>query len=149
VSLRALAEHLHRLKQLEYLNLALNNITEVRRRSRPASQRVAHRCLCPQVTNLAGCEALSKLDLSANFIASPAGLLSIASLAANTALRELFLTGNPCCADQRYRPFVVASLPQLARLDGVDITPSERIAAQKVRDARVLLDGLTVVIDNA
>jgi len=100
------------------------------------------------VTNLTGCEALSKLDLSANFIAAPAGLLSIASLAANTALRELFLTGNPCCEDHWYRPFVVASLPQLTRLDGVDITPRERIAAQKVRDVRLLLAGLTVGTHN-
>jgi protein TilB len=83
------------------------------------------------VANLEGCESLCKLDLTANFIASPAGLLSCARLASNGSLRELFLTGNPCCVDPAYRPFLVASLPQLSRLDGAEISPSERIAAQQ------------------
>ena len=85
-----------------------------------------------QVENLEGCESLVKLDLTANFVGAPAGLLTVARLHANTALRELFLTGNPCCSHPDYRPFVVGCLPQLSRLDGVEITPSERIAAQQV-----------------
>ncbi len=83
--------------------------------------------------NLAGCEALAKLDLTANFIAAPAGLLSVASLQHNAALSELFLTGNPCEKAPGYRDFVVGTLPQLRRLDGVDVTPKERIAAAQVR----------------
>ena len=86
-----------------------------------------------QVENLAGCEALQKLDLTANFIAAPAGLLSVASLAANEHLRELFLTGNPCDKADGYRDFVIASLPQLQRLDGAEVTPKERICAAQVR----------------
>ena len=93
------------------------------------------------MVNLEGCESLSKLDLTANFIASPAGLLSCSRLACNPALRELFLTGNPCCGDPAYRPFLVASLPQLSRLDGADISPSERIAAQQaLADIRARLE---------
>jgi len=88
---------------------------------------------CGQVENLAGCESLAKLDLSANFLAAPAGLLSVAALAANSQLTELFLTGNPCTAHPACRPFVVASLPQLRRLDGTDVTPSERIRALQAR----------------
>jgi hypothetical protein len=82
---------------------------------------------------LEGCEALAKLDLTANFIAAPAGLLSVAALRANRHLDELFLTGNPCDAAPSYRDFVVGSLPQLRRLDGADVTPKERIAAAQVR----------------
>lgn len=46
--LTVLSENLYRLKELEYLNLALNNITKVE--------------------NLESCESLKKLDLTVNFI---------------------------------------------------------------------------------
>lgn len=68
-----------------------------------------------RVENLQACEALAKLDLTVNFVGL-AGLPSVASLAANPALRDLHLTGNPCADWPGYRAFVVASLPQLARL---------------------------------
>ncbi len=72
--------------------------------------------------NLQRCEALAKVDLTVNFIAL-AGLPSVACLAANPALRELHLTGNPCADWPGYRAFVVASLPQLARLaSSLDLT---------------------------
>lgn len=83
--------------------------------------------------NLEGCESLSRLDLTANFIAAPGGLLSLASLRSNALLRDLFLTGNPCESAPGYRSFVVATLPQLARLDGTEITPRERIEALQAR----------------
>ncbi|KAK9845226.1 hypothetical protein WJX81_000521 [Elliptochloris bilobata] len=105
---------------LEYLNVAINNIT--------------------RVENLQRCEALAKLDLTVNFVGL-AGLLSVASLAANPALRELHLTGNPCTDWPGYRAFVVASLPQLARLDGEEVLPSERIlAARALPGLRARLD---------
>lgn len=84
-------------QDLSYLNLALNNITKVQ--------------------NLQRCESLTKLDLTANFIPK-AGLLSLASLAGNYALRELFLVGNPCADWPGYRQYVLGVLPQLARLVG-------------------------------
>ncbi|GBF99762.1 hypothetical protein Rsub_12390 [Raphidocelis subcapitata] len=101
-------ENLHKLKDLSYLNLALNNITKVQ--------------------NLQRCESLAKLDLTANFIPK-AGLLSLASLEVSYALRELFLVGNPCADWPGYRQYVLGVLPQLTRLDGKAVTPSERIAA--------------------
>lgn len=101
-------ENVHRLKKLEYLNVALNNITVVE--------------------NLEGCESLNKLDLTCNFV-DVENLASIRSLRANTELRELYLTGNPCTNWEGYRAYVVASLPQLDKLDGVDVTRSERIQA--------------------
>ncbi|CAH8642162.1 unnamed protein product [Schistosoma margrebowiei] len=99
-------ENLSKLKKLEYLNLALNNIEKVE--------------------NLEGCESLKKLDLTVNFIGD---LFSIESLGNVHFLEELYLTGNPCTEYPGYREFVIATLPQLKLLDGVEITRSERIIA--------------------
>lgn len=59
-------ENLWKLKKLEYLNLALNNIE------------------C--IENLEGCESLQKLDLTLNFIGE---LTSVNSLKNNYNLKEL------------------------------------------------------------
>jgi len=83
------------LQELQYLNLAVNNITKLQ--------------------NLQRCESLQKLDVTINFIPK-AGLLSLASLNGNYNLRELFLIGNPCTDWSGYRQFVVATLPQLHKL---------------------------------
>jgi protein TilB len=83
------------VQDLEYLNLAINNITKVQ--------------------NLQRCESLQRLDLTINFIPK-AGLLSVCSLAANYNLQELFLIGNPCTDWPGYRQYVVANLPQLQKL---------------------------------
>ena len=124
------AENLHKLKELEYLNLALNNVQLVREAMRLLSDHLNKQCV--QVENLGGCESLTKLDLTANFIDAPRGLLSIAELQHNNALTELFLSGNPCTKHDGYRDFVIATLPHLIRLDGTDITPKERIKAAQV-----------------
>ncbi|XP_029310027.1 dynein axonemal assembly factor 11 isoform X2 [Cottoperca gobio] len=99
-------ENVGRLKKLQYLNLALNNI-EV-------------------IENLEGCESLQKLDLTVNFVGR---LSSVESLQRNVHLTEMFLVGNPCAEFQGYRQYVVASLPRLQRLDGTEISRSERIRA--------------------
>uniref|UniRef100_A0A3Q2YYP8 Leucine-rich repeat-containing protein 6 n=1 Tax=Hippocampus comes TaxID=109280 RepID=A0A3Q2YYP8_HIPCM len=101
-------ENVGRLKKLEYLNLALNNI-EV-------------------IENLQGCENLQKLDLTVNFVGR---LSSVESLKENIHLRQLFLVGNPCTLFEGYRKYVVATLPQLKCLDGTEVTRSERIAANQ------------------
>ena len=105
-NLIAKIENVSRLKKLEYFNLALNNITKIE--------------------NLNGCESLNKLDLTVNFVAE---LSSIESLKNNHLLSELYLTGNPCTQYDGYREYVIATLPQLKRLDGKEIEKSERIAA--------------------
>eukprot|EP00955_Chlamydomonas_euryale_P076005 362520-Chlamydomonas_euryale.AAC.12 len=46
-------------------------------------------------------------------------------------LQDLYLMGNPCADWPGYRQFVVASLPQLQRLDGTAIKPSDRIVAKQ------------------
>lgn len=69
-----------------------------------------------------------------NFIGD---LLSVESLHSNLHLRELYLTGNPCTEYSGYREFVVGTLPQLATLDGKQVTKSERIAAcQQLKSLR-------------
>lgn len=65
-----LIENLNKLKRLEYLNLALNNIQ--------------------RIENLESLESLRKLDLTINFIED---ILSVEQLRANEALRELYA---PC-----------------------------------------------------
>ncbi|XP_050180823.1 dynein axonemal assembly factor 11 isoform X5 [Myiozetetes cayanensis] len=112
-------ENVSKLKKLEYLNVALNNIE--------------------RIENLEGCEELKKLDLTANFIGE---LSSVESLKHNIHLKELFLTGNPCTEFEGYRQFVVATLHQLQYLDSKEIERSERIKAlqdypevkQKIRE---------------
>ena len=92
---------MHKLKELKYLNLALNNIK--------------------LIENLEACESLEKLDLTVNFVED---LLCIENLKNNEFLRELYchwriiihyrhLIGNPCAQVDGYRDFVIATLPQL------------------------------------
>uniref|UniRef100_A0A8C2Y994 Leucine-rich repeat-containing protein 6 n=1 Tax=Coturnix japonica TaxID=93934 RepID=A0A8C2Y994_COTJA len=112
-------ENVGKLKKLEYLNLALNNIE--------------------RIENLEGCEELKKLDLTANFVGE---LSSVETLKYNIHLKELFLVGNPCTEFEGYRQFVVATLHQLKYLDSKEIERSERIQAlqhypevkQKIRE---------------
>jgi protein TilB len=101
-------QHLSRLVELEYLNLALNNVSVIE--------------------GLEGCEKLNKLDLTCNFVID---IMSVQSLQANPKLKELYLIGNPCDKFEGYREFVIASLPQLKWFDGNEITPSERISAKR------------------
>lgn len=83
------------LQELEYLNMAVNNLTKLQ--------------------NLQRCESLQKLDLTVNFL-DKAGLLSVQSLQHNEHLSELYLLGNPCAEWSGYRLFVVGTLPQLRKL---------------------------------
>ena len=100
-------ENLHRPKKLDYLNLALNNITRIEGLDR---------------------QSLRKLDLTVNFVDLDE-LKSVGSLKNNT-LREMYLTGNPCAHwESGYRDYVVATLPQLESLDGTAVTRGERIKA--------------------
>jgi len=105
-------EGLYKLKHLDYLNLALNNIS--------------------RVENLERCEALHKLDLTCNFIDLDE-LSSIASLKENLGLRDLYLTGNPAAShwESGYRDYVIATLPQIEKLDGTDVLRAERIKAMQ------------------
>ncbi len=102
------------MQELRYLNLAVNNIT--------------------RVENLERCEALSKLDLTMNFL-PPAALPSLASLAPLYNLRELHLLGNPCQRWQHFRQYVVAQLPQLTRLVHPSPSCHDRVVACSTQGA--------------
>merc|ERR1712183_539686 len=47
----------------------------------------------------------------------------------NEFLEELYLVGNPCANFEGYKEYVIATLTQLKKLDGIDIDRSERIKA--------------------
>lgn len=67
-----------------------------------------------------------------NFIDVDALEASVQHLAPLLHLRELYLMGNPCAVHwEGCRDYVIASLPQLASLDGKDISRSERLKAQQ------------------
>jgi protein TilB len=69
-------ENLNKLKELEYLNLALNNISKIE--------------------GISGCESLKKLDLTVNFIDTEHLEESMLNLVQCDNIYELYLTGNPC-----------------------------------------------------
>ena len=83
------------MQELQYLNLAINNIT--------------------RIENLHRCESLAKLDLTMNFI-DRTTLSSMANLQPLIFLRELHLLGNPGTQWSCYREYVIAMLPQLQML---------------------------------
>ena len=70
-------EGVSKLKELEYINLAVNN--------------------CKKIEGLEGCESLLKLDMTLNFIPIENYRESIECLAECPDFNELYLTGNPVC----------------------------------------------------
>ena len=106
-------ENMNKLKELEYLNVGLNNIT--------------------RIENLEGCESLKKLDLTMNFIDFDEMEYSMSTISELYNLEDLYLVGNPVVRnwdERKYRLFVIGRLPQLKQLDGRLVTPSERIDAK-------------------
>jgi protein TilB len=83
-------ENLSKLKELEYLNLALNNIS--------------------LIENIEGCESLRKLDLTVNFIDLDDLEESMVNLSRCGNIKELYLTGNPCEDWKGCRDFVIATV---------------------------------------
>lgn len=106
-------QHLTHLKELEYLNMALNNVSKIE--------------------GLQSCEFLKKLDLTVNFVDFDHLEESMNNLQHNHNLRDLFMLGNPCEAGwgDDFRSYVIAKLPQLVHLDGTEITKTMRIIAQQ------------------
>eukprot|EP01033_Poteriospumella_lacustris_P007203 gene7204-5185_t len=105
-------ENLHHMKDLQYLNLALNNITKIE--------------------GLGNCEFLNKLDLTVNFIDFDTLEESIDHLVSRVTLRDLYLLGNPAQVNwPHFNDYVIAKLPQLQHLDGGEITRSMQIKARQ------------------
>lgn len=91
-------ENLSKLKELQYLNLAVNNIT--------------------LIEGIRGCESLQKLELTLNFVDIEDLEESMDNLAELPDFRELYMVGNPCTDWEHWKDFVVAKLPHLGRLEG-------------------------------
>jgi protein TilB len=104
-------EGLSKLRELEYLNLCLNNISKIE--------------------GIDGCESLNKLDMTVNFVDVENLQESVYNMKANMMLEDLYLTGNPCEDWPGFRPYVMANLPQLKQLDGKLILPTDRIKARQ------------------
>jgi protein TilB len=106
-------ENLYHMKDLTYLNLALNNITKIE--------------------GLQNCEFLRKLDLTVNFIDCDALAESMEHLKSRLNLEELYMMGNPSEANwPNFQYYVIAQLPQLLSLDGKEITKTMRIKARQM-----------------
>ena len=121
-------ENLVHLKDLVYLNLALNNVSKIE--------------------GLQNCEFLSKLDLTINFVDVDTLEESIDHLVSRTNLVDLYMMGNPAQANwPGFNSFVIAKLPQLKSLDGTDITRSMQIQArQKLAQLEVELRKLAAAM---
>jgi protein TilB len=91
-------------KVLEYLNLALNNITTLCNHNTKGTKfhdSYSHKddsdCVCNYALNGVWNECLEKIDLTLNFIDFDTLKESLDCLATLPTLRELFMMGNPCC----------------------------------------------------
>ena len=103
-------EGLSKLKELEYLNMAVNSVNSVK--------------------GIRRCESLNKLDMTLNFIDLEDLKESCEEMEWCENLVEAYFTGNPCTDWEHFRTYMIAKVPQLLRLDGTDITKSERLAAR-------------------
>lgn len=105
-------ENLVHLKELEYLNLALNNVRKIE--------------------GLQNCEFLNKIDLTVNFIDVDELEASIDHLIGLENLKDMYMMGNPSQVNWAgFNSFVIAKLPQLHTLDGTEITRSLQILARQ------------------
>ena len=103
-------EGMNKLKELEYLNMAVNNVIKIE--------------------GLKRCESLKKLDLTLNFIDIEDLQESLEHLDWCPLLDELTLTGNPCTDWEKWKEYTIAKVPQIKRLDGEDIDKSARLEAK-------------------
>ena len=104
-------ENLSKLKELEYLNVAVNNIS--------------------LIEGIHGCESLQKIDLTLNFIDVEDYEESCDNLAELPDFREIFLVGNPVTDWEHWKDYIVARVPTLGRVEGEDVTKSWRLRAQQ------------------
>ena len=103
-------EGVSKLKELEYLNLAVNVVSIIE--------------------GVRGCESLQKLDLTLNFVDIEDLEESIDNLAELPDFRELYIIGNPLTDWPHFKDYIVARLPHLGRLDGDEITKSWKLRAK-------------------
>ena len=84
-------EGLKKLKELEYINLAVNNVSKIE--------------------GITYCESLAKIDLTLNFIDIEDFEESVDNLAECDTICDLYLTGNPCTQWEHYKEYIYARVP--------------------------------------
>ena len=107
-------ENLDKLKELEYLNMAVNSVSVIE--------------------GLENCESLNKLDMTMNFVDIENLKESVDCLSKVHSLREIYLTGNPCEKFKYCKEYVIARCPQITLYNGNEIVKSERIKASQMLD---------------
>jgi len=108
-------EGLSKLKELEYINLAVNSVGLI--------EGIRH------------CESLQKIDLTLNFVDIEDLEESVDNLAELSDIRELYMVGNPFTDWPHWKEYLFARLPTLGRLDGEEVTKSMKLEAkQKLKD---------------
>ena len=118
---------MNKLKELEYINLAVNNVG--------------------LIEGIKGCECLQKLDMTLNFVEIEDLEESIDNLCELNDFRELYLLGNPCTDWPEWKDYVVARLVNLGRLDGDEVTKTWRLKAQQ--NLKKLESSLTIASKNS
>eukprot|EP01105_Mastigella_eilhardi_P024587 TRINITY_DN6454_c0_g1_i1.p1 TRINITY_DN6454_c0_g1~~TRINITY_DN6454_c0_g1_i1.p1 ORF type:complete len:341 (+),score=99.48 TRINITY_DN6454_c0_g1_i1:91-1023(+) len=81
------------------------------------------------LASFAHCHNLAELYLRKNNVTD---LSELRHLQANARLRILWLGSNPCATEPNYRLKVIRALPQLQKLDDLDITQEEHDQAQQL-----------------
>ncbi len=100
---------LAQLQTVEVLALSVNKITTLR--------------------DVAGCRSLKELYLRKNEIAELSEVLHLAKL---PNLTVLWLCENPCANHPLYRIFTIRCCPKLVKLDNVEVSPQERLGAERM-----------------
>jgi protein TilB len=99
-----------KLKDLEYINFAVNSISKIE--------------------GLRRCESLRKLDLTLNFIDVEDLKESLEELEWCPDISELYLMGNPCLDWVNAKDYVMAKIPGINRIDGIEVTRAMKLAAK-------------------
>jgi Leucine-rich repeat (LRR) protein len=121
------ANSLAEVKNLNLWGLKLEDVTVVRKIPNVETIALSVNSLV-SLEPFSHCPNLKELYLRRNNISSFDELAHLRKLA---ELRVLWLTDNPITKDAKYRSFTIATLPQLTKLDEVDIKPEEREEAAK------------------
>eukprot|EP00667_Euglena_gracilis_P019542 EG_transcript_20962 len=105
---------LHEMPNVEVLSLSVNKISSLK--------------------DFAACLKLQELYLRKNEVED---LNEVRYLKKLRSLKILWLCDNPCADTPSYRLFVIWHLPQLEKLDNVDVSPQERQAAHQLSEDEV------------
>ena len=84
-------EGLRKLKELEYLNMAVNSVKKIE--------------------GIRRCESLNKLDLTLNFVDLEDLKDSCEEMEWCENLIEVYMVGNPCTDWEHFREYVIAKCP--------------------------------------